>query len=205
MLGLGLPFPTAWLSTGAAANQDALIVVDRNGDGQITSISELLSEYFGSNDGRRTAASGLDALGRFDSNRDGSIDAADGAAWSSLKLWLDDGDARTEAGELVALSSRLSSIDLGSSQLFGGTQPSWAAGNQILRSATGQSTFQANATLYDVGLRVALAPSVTLRSNFRRLRLWPKTATAAASASAAKRSPRLSPTARSAPNRFWCG
>ena len=91
-LALGLPFPTAWLQTKAqgTATNDAFVVVDRNGDGQITSISEMLSEYFGSSDGRRTATSGLDALAQFDTNLDGQIDLAD-RDWTRLKLWFDHG------------------------------------------------------------------------------------------------------------------
>ena len=112
-LALGLPFPTAWLQTTAqgTATNDAFVVVDRNGDGQITSISELLSEYFGSSDGRRTASSGLDALAPFDTNLDGQIDASD-RDWTSLKLWFDHGNGRVDSDELVPLASRLSSINL---------------------------------------------------------------------------------------------
>jgi VCBS repeat-containing protein len=165
-LALGLPFPTAWLQTTAQATptNDAFVVVDRNGDGQITSISELLSEYFGSSDGRRTATSGLDALAQFDSNQDGQIDASDNA-WTSLKLWFDHGNGLVESGELVPLASRLSSINLSLAsplnQLSSG-QPAWAAGNQILRStvATAANPGDPSATLYDVGLGVALAPAV---------------------------------------------
>ena len=165
-LALGLPFPTAWLQTTdqATATNDAFVVVDRNGDGQITSISELLSEYFGSGDGRRTAASGLDALAQFDVNQDGRINASD-SAWTSLKLWFDHGNGRSDPGELVPLASRLSSINLSLasplSQLSSG-QPAWAAGNQILRStvATAANPGDPSPTLYDVGLGVALAPTV---------------------------------------------
>jgi VCBS repeat-containing protein len=164
-LALGLPFPTAWLQTAAQATptNDAFVVVDRNGDGQITSISELLSEYFGSSDGRRTATSGLDALAQFDTNRDGQIDAADNA-WTSLKLWFDHGNGLVESGELVPLASRLSSINLSLasplSQLAS-NQPAWAAGNQILRSTLATAVNSGDRpTLYDVGLGVALAPAV---------------------------------------------
>jgi len=165
-LALGLPFPTAWLQTTAqgTATNDAFVVVDRNGDGQITSISEMLSEYFGSSDGRRTATSGLDALAQFDTNLDGQIDLAD-RDWTRLKLWFDHGNGRMDPGELVPLASRLSSINLSLasplSQLASG-QPAWAAGNQILRSTSARAANPGDPspTLYDVGLGVALAPTV---------------------------------------------
>jgi hypothetical protein len=165
-LGLGLPFPTAWLQTTAQTTpiNDAFVVVDRNGDGQITSITEMLSEYFGSSDGRRTASSGLAALAQLDTNQDGRIDLAD-RDWSSLQLWFDHGNGRVDSGELVPLASRLSSINLSLasplSQLAQ-DQPAWAAGNQILRSsvATATNPRDPSPTLYDVGLGVALAPTV---------------------------------------------
>ena len=164
-LGLGLPFPTAWLQTTTQASiNDAFVVVDRNGDGQITSITEMLSEYFGSSDGRRTAASGLDALARLDTNQDGRIDGSD-RDWSSLKLWFDHGNGQVDPGELVPLASRLGSISLSlASPLspLAQDQPAWAAGNQILRStvATATNPGDPSPTLYDVGLGVALAPTV---------------------------------------------
>jgi hypothetical protein len=170
-LALGLPFPTAWLKTTdkATPTNDAFLVVDRNGDGQITSISEMLSEYFGSSDGRRTATSGLDALAQFDINQDGLINASDIAPdtapyqpdWSSLKLWFDHGDGKVDPGELMSLESRLSSINL--SLVSPLSEPTWAAGNQILRStvATAANSGVPIPTLYDVGLGVALAPKAS--------------------------------------------
>ena len=200
MLGLGLPFPTAWLSP-EGSGKDAFLVVDRNGDGLIRSISELLSEYFGSSDGRRTAASGLEALGRFDSNADGRVDSADGA-WSSLQLWFDDGDGRSEAGELVPLASRLTSISLwlGSplSQVVV-EQPAWAAGNQILRSAAATTTATATPTATPTTTATPTAtPAAPARiSSGKGASLWRRSA---ATALAPARKPVLR--SRCGP---WCG
>jgi hypothetical protein len=162
-LGLGLPFPTAWLQQTPSPD-DAFVVVDRNGDGQITAIGEMVSEYFGSSDGHRTALSGLDALSRFDTNQDGVIDGAD-RDWGQLQLWFDRGNGLTEPGELVTLASRITSINLSLASPLGPLatdQPGWAADNQILRStgATAARSGDPSPSLYDVGLAVALAPTV---------------------------------------------
>ncbi|WP_208347476.1 calcium-binding protein [Pseudaestuariivita rosea] len=80
--------------TGWVSPDDALLAIDRNGNGQIDDITEV----FGSED--RT---GYEELGDFDINGDGVINAND-AIFSELLLWQDtDGDGRSEAVELSSL------------------------------------------------------------------------------------------------------
>ena len=85
----------------------------------------------------------------------------------------------------MPLASRLSSINLSLasplSQLSSG-QPAWAAGNQILRStvATAANPGDPSPTLYDVGLGVALAPTVAEAGSSSLASPWPKTAMAPA-------------------------
>ena len=84
---------TGWTGVG-----DGFLVIDRDGDGRITSAAELsfLTE-------KATAKSDLDALSALDSNRDGKIDKND-ARFGELKVWVDaDGDGVTDGGELRPL------------------------------------------------------------------------------------------------------
>lgn len=163
--------PTAWLS--AEANADdlrtaAFLVLNdsRNdgpdGDVTITSITELLSEYFKAETRLRSVASGSEALANLNSNGDQLLDASD-QAWSELMLWFDDGDALSEVGELMAIADVLTSIDLGSLETLS-EQPDWTAGNAVLRklSGTGLNDPSSSLDLYDVGLQVAPAGAAPL-------------------------------------------
>ena len=86
-----------------------------NGDVQISSITELLSEFFRADDRQRSFASGSAALASLDSNADQRLDASD-QEWSNLQIWFDDGDAVSEDGEVQPIGNFLRSIDLGSVQ-----------------------------------------------------------------------------------------
>ncbi|MGH8624470.1 MAG: calcium-binding protein [Gammaproteobacteria bacterium] len=89
--------------SGWVRPDDGLLAWDRNNDGQINDGREL----FGSGTLLRNgsnAANGFAALDDLDNNRDGKIDAHD-AAWASLRVWKDtNGDAHTDAGELLSLA-----------------------------------------------------------------------------------------------------
>jgi len=90
LLASGSAVRTAWPTSGA------LLVLDRDGDGRITSGREL----FGNNDG---AADGFASLAALDDNRDGVIDARD-AAFGKLALWRDaNHDGISAPGELTGL------------------------------------------------------------------------------------------------------
>ncbi|MEV5032350.1 cadherin domain-containing protein [Sphingobium sp. LMC3-1-1.1] len=105
MNGDGIADNTGWVGKG-----DGFLVIDRDGDGSITSASELsfLTE-------KSNAKSDLDALGALDSNKDGKIDAND-TRFGELKVWVDgDGDGATDSGELKSLADHgITSISLSS-------------------------------------------------------------------------------------------
>lgn len=70
--------------TGWVAGNDGLLVMDVNGDGEINSARELLSEHFSPPSGGRAKWDhGFEALASLDSNRDGTFTAADDA-WNGL-------------------------------------------------------------------------------------------------------------------------
>jgi hypothetical protein len=90
ILGNGSQQNTAFVTGG-----DAFLALDRNGNGSIDSGAELFGD-------QRGAANGYEELRKLDDNRDGVIDAKD-AAYDSLLLFKDDGDGKTEDGELITL------------------------------------------------------------------------------------------------------
>jgi hypothetical protein len=91
--GVGTKQATAWVSS-----DDALLVMDRNHDGAITSGLEL----FGNVD--QAFMDGFTHLAQLDQNGDGVIDAQD-PGFAELKLWRDNGDAISQPSELLELSA----------------------------------------------------------------------------------------------------
>jgi len=86
--------------TGWVSPDDALLVRDLDGDGQIGSGTELFGNHTLLPNGSR-AANGFEALRVLDSDGNGRIDAAD-VGWNQLRLWRDgDGDGAVDAGELA--------------------------------------------------------------------------------------------------------
>ena len=93
----GFAEKTSW-----AGQDDGLLVMDRNGDGFITSGRELFGDQTLLNNGSR-ATSGVQALAELDTNQDGKIDVND-AAFGLLKVWKDaNGDGLSTADELKSL------------------------------------------------------------------------------------------------------
>lgn len=92
---------TGWVGAGTG-----LLGIDRNGDGKLTSLSDLFGESAGVKDG-------FAALAALDSNGDGKIDASD-SAFTQLRVWVDsNGDGKTDAGELKTLTELgITSINL---------------------------------------------------------------------------------------------
>lgn len=87
---------TEWVGS-----KEAILGLDRNGDGVLNTAKELLSGGELSD-----AAEGLGAkrLAFFDANKDGKLDALD-PYFKAFKLWLDiNSDARTGVGELYGLA-----------------------------------------------------------------------------------------------------
>ncbi|WP_434634767.1 calcium-binding protein [Chromobacterium sp. CV08] len=98
--------------TGWVGGDDALLVLDRNGNGVIDGGGELFGSETLLVNGEK-AGNGFDALLELDGNHDGKLDSRD-EAWSRLKLWQDnDGDGVSREDELKTLSeSGLASLDL---------------------------------------------------------------------------------------------
>ena len=86
---------TAWTKAHTDFD-DAFLVLDKNGDGQINDGKEL----FGSQNG---AVNGFAELAKYDDNNDGKIDEND-EAYKKLQLWSDmNGDGKVDDGELRTL------------------------------------------------------------------------------------------------------
>jgi hypothetical protein len=89
--------------TGWAGQDDGLLVLDRNNNGNIDNGSELFGNHTELNDGT-LANNGYEALAELDENADGLIDSQD-ASYAQLQIWQDtDNDGITDAGELTRLS-----------------------------------------------------------------------------------------------------
>ena len=79
---------------------DGFLVWDQNGNGKIDSNSEMMSEY--DVNGNKVFENGFEKLSHyFDGDENGIIE---GKELEELKFWVDDGDAKTEEGELRELS-----------------------------------------------------------------------------------------------------
>jgi hypothetical protein len=102
-----------------------LLVLDRDGDGLITSGRELFGQATVQADGT-VAANGYLALADFDTNHDGFIDAKD-AGFNDLQVWQDaNQDGVTQAGELHSLTSLgVVSLDLHASQTSADQNGNW--------------------------------------------------------------------------------
>ena len=87
---------TEWLKgTG-----DGFLVWDINGNGKIDSNTEMMSEFDA--EGNKVFENGFEKLQHyFDHDNNGVIE---GKELEELKFWVDDGDAKTEKGELKELS-----------------------------------------------------------------------------------------------------
>jgi hypothetical protein len=99
LLASGRAQSVTWIGT-----RGALVAIDLDGDGRITSGAELMGSS-ATCDGRR-CYDGVEALARFDSNADGVVDRRD-PAYERLLLWQDhDQDAVSQPGELSTLAQR---------------------------------------------------------------------------------------------------
>ena len=120
LIGSGRAQQVAFVQGG-----DAFLALDRNGDGLINSGKELFGEQHG-------ARNGFEELRRFDQNGDGVINRND-AIYDSLKLFVDNGNGITEAGELIGLAEGgISEIDLG----YRDVDARAAGGNRIAQIAS---------------------------------------------------------------------
>jgi hypothetical protein len=127
MNGNGFSVQTGWVGQG-----NGLLVLDRDGDGQISNVSEL---FGGEATSGGPAAIGVAQLAKYDSNLDGVIDAND-PIYSQLRIWVDaNGNGAVDPGELLTLQQAgITSINLAPTPQSGDLN----AGNQIM--ATGSFT-----------------------------------------------------------------
>ncbi len=127
----GFATQTAWVGANMG-----LLCRDLNDNGRIDNAGEL----FGS-----STVDGFALLSTLDSNGDHRIDQWD-SAWSTLKIWVDDGDAVTQVGELYSLSDLgIASIDLAAVA----ASTSTISGNPISHTSFFTFTNGATATVAD--------------------------------------------------------
>jgi hypothetical protein len=130
----GRAFVTGWVKPA-----DGFLAFDRNGNGKIDDAAELFGEYTGGEVlGPKTFKTGFDALGVFDTNRDGVINAND-KDFGKLVVWSDlNQNGVTDKGELRSLASlEIASINLSNKDLKDakGAYP-LNAGNEVRFSGT---------------------------------------------------------------------
>lgn len=148
MNGDGVADKTGWIATG-----DALLALDRNGNGTVDDIDEI--SFVKDKAGAKTDLEGLAA---FDSNADGKLDGSD-ARFVEFRAWRDaNSNGVTDAGELLSLAQAgIVSISLTGAA----TGETAATGNNIVYNtgsfvrATG-----ANGMLLDVGLAFKAMPKL---------------------------------------------
>lgn len=116
--------------------KDAILAVDKNGNGIIDDGNEVFGDFFVLENGQR-ARNGFEALSQFDSNNDGLIDEND-ASFDDLLLWIDsNGNGISEEGELSSLSSHnIKSISLDYTTVNASTSSEAIIGNQSVFTYT---------------------------------------------------------------------
>jgi Ca2+-binding RTX toxin-like protein len=114
--------------TGWINHNEALLVLDRNGNGIVDGTGEI--SFVGDREGAKT---GLEGLLAFDSNRDGVLSAKD-ARFAEFRIWRDrNGDGRSDTGELYSLTDiGIASIEL-DRRAFNGQ---WKPGSNIVVSTS---------------------------------------------------------------------
>ncbi|MDP3744638.1 MAG: calcium-binding protein, partial [Methylotenera sp.] len=91
--------------TGWVKSDDAMLVLDRNGNGTIDNGRELFGDNTIKSNGQ-LAADGFDALADMDTNADGVVNASD-TQFANLRLWRDlNQDGISQSNELFTLASQ---------------------------------------------------------------------------------------------------
>ncbi len=144
LLGDGTQQRTTWVGA-----REGLLALDRNGDGAITSVHELLGDK--NNCNGQACYDGVDALIAMDSNDDGAINAAD-PIYARLLVWTDaNQDGVSAPGELRSLADH----GIRALTLQARDEAVMHAGGTVLRSVQ-VVTDQGPRTAYDVWFRVRL-------------------------------------------------
>jgi Ca2+-binding RTX toxin-like protein len=123
--------------TGWFGQNDGILVLDNNGNGQIDDISEVVGSEGG----------GFAALAQYDVNEDGVVDAND-PMYAHLRIWRDtNGDAKVDDGELMTLAQAgIASINVASTAQTGAN----IAGNPVLASGSFTRADGTSGTVDDV-------------------------------------------------------
>ena len=126
MDGDGKADDTSWFGSG-----DAILFLDRDGNGTVTNAKEF--SFAGDNE---NAGTGLEGLAAFDSNKDGKLSAQD-ADFGKFRLWQDrNGDGIATAAEITTLTAS----NVASLSLAGTATNLPAAAGSAVAVATGQFT-----------------------------------------------------------------
>lgn len=133
-------------STGWVSADDALLALDRNGNGTIDNGAELFGDATPLSAGG-VAVDGFDALADLDSNSDGVIDAND-TEFANLRLWRDlNQDGVSQSNELFTLAAlNVASINVASTEHLA----ELANGNQLADLGTYTKTDGTNSQLGSV-------------------------------------------------------
>ncbi|MBI5898509.1 MAG: hypothetical protein HZB40_04730 [Rhodocyclales bacterium] len=180
----GFAEATGWLNPA-----DAYLAVDRNGNDTIDSGLELFGDQTLLRSGAK-AASGLQALAEWDSNRDGQITAAD-TRFTDLRVWQDlNQDGISQSTELQTLTEAgIASIQLAGTAT---NAPADANGNTVTRTSSfirtdgisglaGEVTFKRDTALsipvatYTVTDAIAAQPDLSGYGTTRRFATPPST------------------------------
>ncbi|WP_135078546.1 Ig-like domain-containing protein [Terasakiella sp. SH-1] len=124
-----------WVGEG-----DGLLALDANNDGLITEYDEL--SFVGYKEGARTDLEGLQA---FDTNEDGVLSSED-KDWSKFKVWMDNGDGISKAGEVLTMDQAgVTEITLASDQVIEEIEGNTVFGKGAFKFADGRTGVFADA------------------------------------------------------------
>ena len=144
LLGDGTQQRTTWVGA-----REGLLALDRDGDGAITSVHELLGDK--GNCAGQACYDGIESLKAMDSNGDAQLDASD-PVYAQLLVWTDaDQDGVSAPGELRSLADH----GIRALKLQARDEAVRHAGGTVLRSVQ-VVTDQGARTAYDVWFRVRL-------------------------------------------------
>ncbi|NOT15670.1 MAG: hypothetical protein HOP21_08885, partial [Methylotenera sp.] len=134
--------------TGWIASDDAMLVLDRNGNGTIDNGRELFGDSTLKSNGQ-TATDGFDALADIDSNADGVVNNQD-TQFTNLKLWRDlNQDGTSQTGELFTLNDLgIASINITNTA----NSQTLANGNQLTNTGTYTKADGTTGSVADINL-----------------------------------------------------